>query len=65
MTKTTLYCALCLHVKTGVANKADTIIDGNASCYDHMGYLSGTRLSGAISFWREQNPEVETGGSRV
>lgn len=47
-----LFCVLCLHVSEGLASEAETIIDGNASCYQHMGYLAGVRLSVAIATYR-------------
>jgi hypothetical protein len=53
----TLYCALCLHVRHGIADEAVTIISGTATCYNDMGYFqSGGTLSQAISTWREQHP---------
>lgn len=33
-------CALCLYVRTGVAEPATTIIHGTAVCYDHMGFVA-------------------------
>lgn len=42
----TLYCARCLYVKEGVANKAVTIIEGYAVCEDCMGYVAqGTNFA--------------------
>lgn len=54
-----LYCALCLHVHRGRARAAETVVDGNASCYEHMGYLAGASLSVAIHTWRRAHPDVE------
>lgn len=44
-----LYCSLCLHAKTGVADKAVTIINGHAVCYDHTGYVQGESGSLALA----------------
>jgi hypothetical protein len=44
-----LYCSLCLHAKTGLADKAETIINGHAVCYDHMGYVQGGEWSLALA----------------
>lgn len=53
----TLYCALCLHVRHGIADIAVTIIAGTTTCYSHMGYFqSGGTLSQAIAAWHEQHP---------
>lgn len=49
----TLCCCLCLHVREGVASPADTIINGHAVCYDHMGYVQGGQFSAALSVARE------------
>ena len=48
-----LYCCLCLHVREGVASAADTIINGQAVCYDHMGYVQGGAFSAALAIVKE------------
>jgi hypothetical protein len=44
-----LYCSLCLHAREGLASAAATIINGQAVCYDHMGYVQGGSWSLALS----------------
>lgn len=39
-----MYCVLCFHVVQGSLteeHEAVTVLDGNASCEDHFGYLQG------------------------
>jgi hypothetical protein len=47
-----LYCAVCLYARSGTAEDADTIIEGVAVCYDHMSYISSTKLSNAVQLVR-------------
>lgn len=44
----TLHCSICLYVRTGVAPEAVTVINGQAVCYDHMGYVAGGGHSSAL-----------------
>lgn len=46
-------CAICLYVRNGVASEADTIINGQAVCYDHMGWVAGGEHSRAIALARK------------
>jgi hypothetical protein len=46
---TTLYCCLCLHSRDGEAAEAETVINGQAVCYDHMGYVQGGLFSQALT----------------
>jgi hypothetical protein len=50
-----MFCVLCLYVIDGEAEKAITVIDGNASCNDHMGYLTGRGISEAIMLYRREH----------
>jgi hypothetical protein len=52
----TFYCAVCLHLDPEEEIEARTIIDGNASCYDHLGYLAGRSLTAALDMWRRDFP---------
>jgi hypothetical protein len=44
-----LHCCLCLHSREGVAAEAVTIMNGQAVCYDHMGYVQGGAFSAALA----------------
>lgn len=45
----TLYCAVCLYVRDGQAEEADTVIEGYAVCDDHMGYVAqGERFAAIV-----------------
>ena len=52
-----LRCCLCLYVRKGVAPPADTVINGQAVCYDHMGYITGGDFSRALRLVRSQLTE--------
>lgn len=39
--KQELLCAICIHTKLGEPNPAITIINGQAVCEPHMGYVQG------------------------
>lgn len=54
-----IYCALCwavaLDIQTEVQH-AVTIVDGNASCAQHLEVLLSTNdLTAAVHLWKEQN----------
>jgi len=49
-----LSCSLCLFTRTGVANEAATIINGQAVCEDHMGYVQGGSFSVALATVRKE-----------
>jgi hypothetical protein len=36
-----LMCSICLYVGTGLGTVAVTVINGQAVCHDHMGYVTG------------------------
>jgi len=38
-----LKCCLCLHIRTR-AERAVTILNGQAVCYDHMTYVQGSSV---------------------
>lgn len=40
----TLYCAVCLLAREGDAYPAQTVINGQAVCADHVGYADGGEL---------------------
>ena len=44
-----LICCLCLFARTGAASPADTIINGQAVCIDHAGYVQGGEFSSALN----------------
>lgn len=49
-------CALCLHLPVsddGTADDAATVINGQAVCYHHMGYVAGGDFTRALGLWRE------------
>lgn len=54
-----LRCCLCLHAREGVAPEADTVINGQAVCYDHMGYVQGGLFSQALATVREHEGRTE------
>ena len=43
-----LLCSICLYVREGRSPEADTVINGQAVCYDLMGYVVGGDHSRAI-----------------
>jgi hypothetical protein len=47
----TLRCALCLYARTGLANRAVTIIRGTAVCEDHMGAAAQGEEWAAMIRW--------------
>jgi len=53
-----LYCCLCLHARAGTANDAVTVINGQAVCYDHMGYVQGGQFTIALGLVKEQEPDA-------
>lgn len=49
-------CSLCLYVPrddSGTADEAVTVINGQAVCYHHMGYVGGGSFARSLSLWRE------------
>lgn len=44
-----LRCCLCLHARTGEALSAVTVMNGQAVCYDHMGYVQGGLFTQALA----------------
>lgn len=51
---TLISCVVCLYTGTGEASEAVTIIAGNASCEEHMGYFQDEALSRAIYLLSQQ-----------
>ena len=49
-----LFCAICLHVGGGEAQEADTIINGQAVCLDHAGYVQGGLFTQALALARRE-----------
>lgn len=50
-----LVCAVCLYDNDAPANEAETVIEGYAVCYDHLGYVAqGVNFAGIIRIAREQ-----------
>jgi len=56
-------CSLCLYVPRstdGTADDAVTVINGQAVCYHHMGYVAGGEHSRALRLDREsRSPQAE------
>lgn len=50
---TTLYCALCLYVREE-PEEAVTVVNGQAVCADHMGYVGGGEHATALYLVRDQ-----------
>lgn len=48
-----LQCAICLYVNEGGAPDAVTVINGQAVCYDHMGYVGGGAFAAAVRLAKE------------
>jgi hypothetical protein len=49
-----LYCCLCLHSGAEVAKHACTVINGQAVCYEHMGYVQGGKFSAALGLVKRE-----------
>ena len=43
-----LKCCFCLHIRTR-AERAVTILNGHAVCYDHMTYVQGGDFSASLA----------------
>jgi hypothetical protein len=56
-------CALCMYVRKH-ARKAETIINGSATCMTHAGYLSGGNWSIALMSLKRDVKE-STGGHEL
>lgn len=54
-----LFCCLCLHARAGLANEADTVINGQAVCYDHMGYVQGGQFTLALGAVKEHDAKAK------
>lgn len=54
---TDLICALCMFTRED-PNEAETIINGQAVCEDHGGYVQGERFSVALGLLREQEDKT-------
>ena len=49
-----LDCAICLFTVEGRANEADTVINGQAVCMDHAGYVQGGDFTRAIALAKSE-----------
>lgn len=44
----TLYCCICLHLRE-TASEAYTVMNGQAVCEDHTGYVQGGLFTAALA----------------
>jgi hypothetical protein len=56
-----LLCCICLFVREK-ANEAETIINGQAVCADHLSYVQGGDFSVAIRTAKREEAASETQG---
>jgi hypothetical protein len=55
----TLYCALCYFVRSD-AEEAVTVINGQAVCDDHLGYVQGGVFTQALILVKRNEPGDES-----
>lgn len=51
-----LFCAICLF-SAEMAQEADTVINGQAVCLDHAGYVQGGEFTRAIALVKREQPQ--------
>jgi hypothetical protein len=57
-----IVCAVCLYIRTGVAESAITVIEGYAVCEDHLGYVAqGQRFASILETARRESDSAPSG----
>lgn len=56
-----LYCAFCLVVRKNDLNRAVTICNGQACCFDHLYYVQGGEYNRILEIIKRDTPKSDSG----